>query len=451
MRRVGNWSLFCAVLGTAAAGLAAAAPPDVRLVDAAARQDTAAVRALLAAGADANTPRADGATALLWAAHWDDHEAAGLLLAAGADPNAADDDGVVPLVRASENASLRMVEALLAAGADAGAAQTSGLTPLMVAARTGSTEVVRALLAHGADVDAATVETAATALMWAVAAPHRGIVAELLAAGADVEASSSKGMTPLLTAAYTGDVATAELLIAGGRRRERPGLRRRARAPVGHRQGPRRLRPVPAGARRRPERDPRRGARTARGRRGDVRPPGRGTGTGGTAPRASPSRRSFRGPRPSPSSAGCRWWKALLAHGADPNGRITTSTLLMTYIGHPTKGRVRAIRLRHRRPARRHVVVGGGLRQRQRRGLRPSTARGGIRPPESSAAIIRALLAAGADPHLTTDDGTDAAHGRRRGLGRPTFRPQLVRGARSRGAEEAVRDAGRGPAPTYTR
>ena len=30
--------------------------------------------------------------------------------------------------------------------------------------------------------------------------------------------------------------------------------------------------------------------------------------------------------------------KALLAKGADPNGRITTSTMFMSYIGYPKKG-----------------------------------------------------------------------------------------------------------------
>ena len=47
-----------------------AAAADERLVDAAARQDADALKLLLDAGADANTRRADGATALLWATHW---------------------------------------------------------------------------------------------------------------------------------------------------------------------------------------------------------------------------------------------------------------------------------------------------------------------------------------------------------------------------------------------
>ena len=64
--------------------LTAAAPAagqDHRLVAAAAAQDAAAVRALLAAGVDADTPRADGTTALLWAAHRDDLDMVEMLLA----------------------------------------------------------------------------------------------------------------------------------------------------------------------------------------------------------------------------------------------------------------------------------------------------------------------------------------------------------------------------------
>jgi hypothetical protein len=57
---------------------------------------------------------------------------------------------------------------------------------------------------------------------------------------------------------------------------------------------------------------------------------------------------------------------------------------------------------------------------------------------ESGAEIIRELLAAGADQHLTTNDGTTpfmvAA-----GLGRSTYTPREPRGVRSPSAEVAVR------------
>ena len=54
------------------AGVATAAAHDSRLVTAAASQDRGEVLALIAEGADVDEARADGATALLWAAHWDD-------------------------------------------------------------------------------------------------------------------------------------------------------------------------------------------------------------------------------------------------------------------------------------------------------------------------------------------------------------------------------------------
>src|SRR2546423_8882186 len=112
------------------------------------REGHQAVRALLKAGVDVNTRRADGANALLWAAHWDDLEMADLLLGAGAHVNAAEDRGVTPLARACENRSASMVAKLLAAGANPNVAQTSGVTPLMTGARTGNLDVVKALIAR---------------------------------------------------------------------------------------------------------------------------------------------------------------------------------------------------------------------------------------------------------------------------------------------------------------
>ena len=209
--RLAGFLLFPLVLGVSPA---AAAEPDLRLVNAAAAQDTQAVRALLHEAVDVNTARADGATTLLWAAHWDDLDTADLLLRAGADVNVAEDHGVTPLARACENASVKMIETLLAAGADPNVAQTSGLTPVMTAARTGNLQAVQALLAHGADVDASTVQLEATAVMWAVAARSPKIVHALLDAGADPTRSTTMGYTPLMYAARNGDVPMAKTLIA---------------------------------------------------------------------------------------------------------------------------------------------------------------------------------------------------------------------------------------------
>src|SRR5215207_3732131 len=122
---------------------AAAGADDTRIVDAMARQNRDAVRALAKQGADVNSRAADGTTALHWAAHWDDLDAAAFLLKAGAKIDATDDHGVTALSLAAENASLRMVDALLKANADPNVAQESGMTPLLDAINVGKPELVK--------------------------------------------------------------------------------------------------------------------------------------------------------------------------------------------------------------------------------------------------------------------------------------------------------------------
>ena len=428
-------SVFFLVCMTAMAGLAVAAAPDLRLVDAAARQDMQAVRALIDQGVDVNARRADGATALIWAAHWDDREAVALLLGVGADVNAADDHGVTPLMRASENANPEMVEALLAAGANAGVAQASGLTPLMVAAHTGSVWVVRALLAHGADVNAATAETEATALMWAVAAPHRDIVRVLLERGADIRASSTKGMTPLLTAAGSGDIDTAKLLIAAGAAVNDVGSDGTHALPFSiiNGQGDFALFLLEQGADPNGTIDGIPALHTAAGNvdtwliHWD-----RSHGNGRYLSRRRSGRQSL------DAQQRLAVVKALLAYGADPNERLTTTTMLMSYIGYPERGAFERFAcgtgdLRGATPL--WVAAFGAATDGSYRGGAVAKY---VQQAQSSTEVIRALLDAGADQHLTTDDGTTPFMAAA-GLGRSTFRPNQTRGTRSRGAEEAVK------------
>ena len=156
-RHSGTWkALACLTALITMSRIAIGAEPDRRLVNAEANRDTAAVRTLLKQGADVNGARADGSTALLWAAHWNDLEAVDLLLRAGANVNTADDLGVTPLNQASENTNVAMVERLLKAGANPNLAQASGMTPLMTAAHTGNLPIVQTLLAHGANVNVST-------------------------------------------------------------------------------------------------------------------------------------------------------------------------------------------------------------------------------------------------------------------------------------------------------
>lgn len=215
MKRVVGLSL---VLLPLVGGRAAGASSDLRLVDAVAERNSPLARTLLKEGVDVNAARADGATALLWAAHWDDGEMLDVLLRAGAKVNAADDHGVTALARASENASLSAVTRLLKASANPNLAQTNGLTPLMIASRSGNLQVVNALLGGGADVNATTAKTRETALMWAIAERHVEIVRALVGKGANVHPQPQQAFSPLMGAAKEGDVEIAKILVGAGAR-----------------------------------------------------------------------------------------------------------------------------------------------------------------------------------------------------------------------------------------
>ena len=134
-----------------------------------------------------------------------------------------------------------MVDRLLAAKANPNAKLLNGETVLMTCARTGSAAAVKALLVHGADAKAREPEHDQTALMWAAANSHADVTALLIEFGADVRARSRSydqtvvgeqtqragreelnytvargGSTPLLFAARAGDAESTRLLLAAG-------------------------------------------------------------------------------------------------------------------------------------------------------------------------------------------------------------------------------------------
>lgn len=434
----GVWAIYL----LSSAGLAAAAGPDLRLVNAAADRDKAAMRALVKQGVDVDAARPDGVTALLLSAHFNDLDSVELLLAAKAQANAADDHGVTPLARACENANAAVVEKLLAAGANPNLAQSSGLTPLMIAAHTGDLAIARSLLTRGANVNAAT-GLGATALMWAVADRRSDIVQLLIANRADVGVSSKRGDTPLMYAALTGDIELAKVLIAAGADVNKAAadgthllpfalfsgkdefamfLLDRGADPNGSMGGVKALHIAAAGVDLWLE-----DWRRTRGASGVSSSGGGGGGSG-------PSQRAA-------------MVSALLSRGADVNARITASTMMMSYVGVPSKGAFETYAcgtgdMRGATPLWVAALAantgggGGGF-------FDPSGLAVG-RVDGAALAVLKALLAGGADYRLTTDDGTTplmvAA-----GLGRPTFTPSLQRGRRSQTAEDAVQlllDAG---------
>ena len=211
-----HWPLVC-LLVFAAAGMATPAElTDSPLVDAARRQDSAAIRKLVAAKADINARSSDGSTAVLWAAHWNDLQTAELLLGAGADANAANDFRMTPLSEACTNGNAALVRLLLKSGATPNTAIATGEPPLLTCARSGSADSVRMLVEYGAAVNATEPGAKQTALMWAAAERHPDVVKALIDAHADLTAHSKQGFTAIHFAARVGDLESVKVLLAAG-------------------------------------------------------------------------------------------------------------------------------------------------------------------------------------------------------------------------------------------
>lgn len=186
-----------AVVATTFVGAQAGRAP---VADAAMGRDAAAVRRLIAEGAEVNAAQGDGMTGLHWAAMRGDAALVRALLVAGASPRATTRlNGYTPLHLASQGGHAEAVEALLAGGAQPGPATGNGATALMLAAASGSVAAVQALVGRGAAIDA--VETnGQTALMFAAANDRPDVVRVLVAAGADVAKASKVNDLAGLTA-----------------------------------------------------------------------------------------------------------------------------------------------------------------------------------------------------------------------------------------------------------
>ena len=195
------------------ASISAQGPAGDRFQRAIRTDDLAALRVLVAGeGVDARD--ALGQTPLMLAAAFGSVEAVRVLLAAGADARAASSSGATALHWAVS--SLDKTRALLAAGADVNAVTQLGRSPLLVASSGhGMSDVVQLLLSKGAKVDAPD-PAGITPLIAALSVDDRQTARLLLAAGADVHSVARIGTTatPLIAAAYRGNVDTIRTLLA---------------------------------------------------------------------------------------------------------------------------------------------------------------------------------------------------------------------------------------------
>jgi ankyrin repeat protein len=196
--------------------VARGAKVDAPLANAAERLDRAAVTQLLSKRVDVNAAQPDGTTALHWAAYHDDLDLVTRLLAAGADVKTANRYGVTPLSLACVNGNAAIITRFLDAGADANAILPGGETMLMTAARTGKVDAVRVLLTRGADVHAKEPRRGQTALMWAAAEGHVQTIEALIEAGADFKTPLDSGFTPLLFAVRQNRIPAVKALLKAG-------------------------------------------------------------------------------------------------------------------------------------------------------------------------------------------------------------------------------------------
>ena len=195
-----------------------AAAADSPVADAASRGDEETVRALLERGADVQTARPDGMTALHWAAMRSDLEMTEMLLYAGANFEATTRIGQhTPLHVAGRSGEAGVVQALLEAGADPHAVTASGATAVHLAAQAGNGAAVAALIDHGADVNARERTWGQTPLMFAAASSRLGPVNVLMERGADLETATRVVDLPALDARDRAAAARRQAVLEGFR------------------------------------------------------------------------------------------------------------------------------------------------------------------------------------------------------------------------------------------
>jgi ankyrin repeat protein len=178
---------------------------DTALMLAARTGKADAVRLLIEARADVNAKEHwGGTTALMWAVAEGHAEAARMLIAAGADVNAqshyvapANGRGFEGRTPAASRTEEKVEE--FASG---------WLTPLMFAARDGSLELTRILVGAGADVDAAAGDGKA-ALALAIFNGNYDVATFLVDKKADVNMADAQRFTPLFWAVDRRNMETA--------------------------------------------------------------------------------------------------------------------------------------------------------------------------------------------------------------------------------------------------
>lgn len=188
-----------------------------RLLAAARRGDTDAVRAALEAGGGVEARDEELRSPLQLAMLGNHVEAARVLVEAGAEPNAQDRRHDSAWLVTGVTGSVEMMRTLLPAGPDPALRNRFGGISLIPASEHGHVAYVRAVV-NETDTDVDHVNDLGwTALLEAVilgdgGRPHQEVVELLLAAGADPNLADADGVTPLRHARRHGFDGIAALL-----------------------------------------------------------------------------------------------------------------------------------------------------------------------------------------------------------------------------------------------
>ena len=166
--------------------------------------DITEVERLLSAGVDVNVQDEMSETALMYASSVGNAEIVSLLLAAGATVDFQTDFGETALMRASSMGNAEIVSLLLAASAAVNQTNDGNFTALMYAIISDDADTLSVLL----DAGAALSTNRRFPALWL--ATDLDIFEILLAAGADPKRA---GISPLMIAAFRGDVAAVRSLL----------------------------------------------------------------------------------------------------------------------------------------------------------------------------------------------------------------------------------------------
>ncbi|OQE32555.1 hypothetical protein PENFLA_c001G08969 [Penicillium flavigenum] len=173
------------------------------------------VQTLLSKGADANTQKPDGTTALMAAVSFGHEATTRLLLEYGADMEARTVESGTALCIAAAYGFDRIVRMLIASGANIDAGKGTGKTALSQAAAYGQDRIVEMLLDCGADANAIN-RTGDTALALAALNGNMKVARLLLDRGAAVDLMRYPWQTPLYKAVQSDFLEMVRLLMERG-------------------------------------------------------------------------------------------------------------------------------------------------------------------------------------------------------------------------------------------